>query len=150
MNNRLVLGVDIGGTIMFKDQDGKVFLHEGAIETLNNFKKNNHEIYLISRVNIQQEIRSKKWLIENQILERIGINWGNLFYCRERVDKGPIAKALGVNVFIDDRVDCLTSMDHGVKKYLFCPDNHNLKAVAAYKTEIQILLKWGSLVECLN
>jgi hypothetical protein len=118
------IGIDIGNVIIGGGADDTQFFTEkfwetpqveGARESVYEMRRLGHEIHLISKCGVQTEQRSILWLgaegfIPTPILER------RIHFVRKRHLKAPMAQALELEVFIDDRQDIIDTMD-GVVKY---------------------------------
>lgn len=79
------------------------------------------KVYIISKVNIEQHRRVIEWIDHNNFYERVGISASDVFFCKERYEKGGIAKDLGITHHIDDRPEVMIYMDDQIAKYLYCP-----------------------------
>ena len=79
------------------------------------------QLALISRTNAGVKLKrdgSPTWVTsfcQAIGLEEMGFSFERLHVCRNRSDKGALARDLGVNVFIDDNLECLVSV------YRECP-----------------------------
>ena len=144
---KLKVGVDIGGTIIWKDGE-KINPFPDCIETLAKFSKN-HEIFIVSRVNSDQRERSLKWLEEFNFFEKTGIKKDNLYYCFDRRDKAIFAKALELNLFIDDRPNCLSPMPNSVGKILFRPSYHDVETFFNDINKMVTLNSWREINDAL-
>lgn len=145
---KLRLGIDLGGTTIWKDGE-KINPFPDCIETLAKFSKN-HEIFIVSRVNSNQRERSLKWLEEFNFFEKTGIKKDNLYYCFDRRDKAIFAKALELNLFIDDRPNCLSPMPDSVGKILFRPSYHDLTTFSTEIEKMLIVTSWKEIDETFN
>lgn len=144
---KLKIGVDLGGTALWKDGE-KINPFPDCIETLAKFSKN-HEIFIVSRVNSNQREKSLKWLEEFNFFEKTGIKKDNLYYCFDRRDKAIFAKALELNLFIDDRPNCLSPMPDSVGKILFRPSQHDLETFSDSINKMMILTNWREVNDVL-
>lgn len=120
-----ILGVDIGRVISGDDTDsggGSVFSDEwrttpfipGAVESLTRLNAASAftgRIYLISKAGPKIEERTRAWLHEQRFFDRTGIPADHLFIVRERSDKAPICRRLGVTHVVDDRISVLATLD---------------------------------------
>ncbi len=80
------------------------------------------QAWLVSKCGPKIERRSRAWLAHWRFTERTGIPPSHFRFCRQRRDKTPIAAALGLNVFIDDRPDIIRHLDGVVDiRLLFGP-----------------------------
>jgi len=128
------LGVDIGGVIVSaassrRDSNGKIqgsedtsffgdnFLgtppEPGCIHILRRLvseRFGTENVFLISKSQPQNQIRTMEWLKHINFFERTGILEKNVFFCTQRCQKKEICERLGINHFIDDRLDVLESV----------------------------------------
>jgi hypothetical protein len=111
------IGIDIGRVIIGGDGEDTFFTEEylktpmveGALESILELKRQNHELHVISKCGPSVELKSLVWLgaygfIPLPIFER------RLHFVRKRHLKAPMAQALELDIFIDDRVDVLEYM----------------------------------------
>lgn len=138
------MGVDLGKTVVDRDSGNIPFVD--CFDVLSRLSKK-YEIFIISRVNSEQRERSLKWLDENKFFIKTGIKDENLYYCFDRRDKSLFAKALDLDIFIDDRPDCLYPMDSTNEKYLFRPTTADLKKFECQIKDknIKVVLSWIEL-----
>ena len=140
------IGADIGNTI-YNPKTKLPF--PGALETITRLVNDGHEVYLISKVNSEQQARSLKWLADVDFFNFTGVKKENLYYCFERKDKAIFVKALGIDIFIDDRPEVLYHMESHVKKFLI---NATEKDVLEYKDKVAAIKanNWDELSEYLK
>ena len=67
-------------------------------------------VWLVSKCGPRIQERSRRWLDRHRFFQQTGIRYGQVRFCRERKDKAPICKQLGVTLFVDDRLDVLAAM----------------------------------------
>lgn len=70
------------------------------------------DVWLISKCGQKIQDRSIAWLEEYKFFEITAVKSEQVIFCRKRNEKAPIAKSLELRVFIDDRVDIITSMEN--------------------------------------
>lgn len=115
-----ILGLDIGRVIiMGGDGTGDTDFHSGdhlrtpevpdALEgirklVLGEFGEN---VHLISKCYSRIERRTREWLVHMKFAELTGITEDRWHFCKERVEKGPLCRNLGITHFVDDRLDNL-------------------------------------------
>jgi hypothetical protein len=128
------IGLDVGGVLInFHGADNRKGLRrtlyflrtrpvDGAFEAVRvlvqAFGANN--VFIISRVKISWEIRLRLrcW----RFYTHTGFLRQNLYFCRQRHEKGPIADCLPggpLTHFADDRADVLSHMPNVATRYLF-------------------------------
>jgi hypothetical protein len=87
-------------------------------------------VFIISKCGERIENKTRWWLAHHNLYTRYGFSPYNLYFCRERADKAPIAKELGLTHFVDDRRDVLAYMETEVAhRLLFGPQETPLPAV---------------------
>jgi hypothetical protein len=92
-----------------------------AVEILvDTFGKEN--VFIISKCGEVIEDKTRKWLVGNDLYPRTGFDLANLYFCRTRAEKAPLAEELGLTDYIDDHADVLQYMKGIVeRRYLFGP-----------------------------
>lgn len=141
-----ILGVDLGWTVVNNRTKEP---YPDAFRVLKRFALEWDNVYIISKVNEEQKLRSLVWLRDWDFHRNTRIPKENLFYCAERQDKGVIADTLSLTHFIDDRAEVLAFMAPDIEKFLFNPRPndvvehfnflHNTKIVKDWK---EIELEW--------
>ena len=124
-----ILGVDIGGVIIDRENDrsdtsffGDRYLETtavpGAFEALEILSRR-FRTYLVSKCGPKTERRTLEWLRHHRFYERTGIGPEDVRFCRERKDKAPICVELGITHFVDDHLEVLQYLESVPCKYLF-------------------------------
>ena len=118
----MIIGIDIGGVIIggSGDADTSFFTDdflatpgiEGAWGALDTLDMDGHELHIVSKCWHAVEAKSLRWLKQYRF-EMIPAH--RTHFVRERHLKAPMAQALQLDVFIDDRTDIIDSMDGIVK-----------------------------------
>lgn len=117
------IGIDIGNVIIqgggtdtqfFTDDYLDTPMMEGALDSIFELSRNEHELHVVSKCGPKVELKSLVWLgaygfIPSPIFER------RLHFVRKRHLKAPMAQALELDIFIDDREDVLVHMEGIVK-----------------------------------
>lgn len=148
MKNEL-LGVDVGGVIVdrvradgsdtsfFSDRFLETPAVAGAFDVLTRLGRERFgpRIVIVSKCGPKVEGRTRLWLAQHQLLEALGLDARALHFCRERRDKGPICKRLGVTHFIDDRMDVLAHMQSVQDRFLFGPQKAGATANGLLRAE---------------
>lgn len=117
------LGVDIGRVIIHGDGPDTNFIGgsdedalrapamTGVLEALTRLcARFGGRVWIVSKCGPRIEARSRAWLDAHRFFETTGISRHNLRFCRNRKDKAPICLDLGIDFFVDDRVDVLLPM----------------------------------------
>ena len=116
------IGIDLGNVIIggggedtqfFTDQYLSTPEVEGSWQSLNALKKE-HELYIISKCGPAVEEKSLRWLDANGFY--LPLKPHRINFVRKRHLKAPMAQALELDIFIDDRLDIIESME-GIVKY---------------------------------
>jgi hypothetical protein len=118
------IGIDIGNVIIggqgvdtqfFTEDYLSTPVVEGTAEAISHLTHMEHEIFLISKCGPEVEKKTMNWLIDRRFWSFTGVI-GLPYFVRHRMDKAPVARALGLDVFIDDRQDIIESM-YGIVKH---------------------------------
>lgn len=117
----IILGIDFGQTIESKDADGKKVENPRAMEVIARCVKHCKKVYIISKVTPEQKIGLLRWVYDNNFYKQTGLTRTDIHFCTERYEKGPIARDLKINCFIDDRPEVMVWMPKNVYKILFQP-----------------------------
>lgn len=119
--NELVVGIDLGDTIFSRNANGDKIENPRAMEIVSYLVKKCKKVYIVSKVNAEQKRRANKWFYDNDFFRRTGLRRTDVYFCAERHEKGPIAKDLRINCFIDDRPEVMAWMPKPMVKILFRP-----------------------------
>lgn len=130
------LGIDLGRVIKGPTKEQYNEPMPGAFEVISKLTKKFNNSYVVSRVNSDQRERAIKWLSEKDFYNITGIPEDNIYYCFDRRDKSVFQRGLKIDVFIDDRPNCLIPMEKDVIKILFNPWVGDLEK---YKDELDKL-----------
>jgi hypothetical protein len=85
-------------------------------------------VFIISKCGEVIEGRTRRWLTGNGFYTYTGFSPTNLYFCHTRAEKAPIAEALGLTDFVDDRQDVLEHMKGIVaRRYLFGPQSDKIQ-----------------------
>jgi len=142
LDSHSIIGIDIGGVIISLQNNesdtsffGDNFLNtpmnsaccsviRRIVDTLG--QKN---VFLISKAGTEIIKKTMEWMRFHNFIYNSGILESNIHFCSERSEKGPIVQKLGINIFIDDRVENLEyAKQYGAKDFiLFGSDTHKHK-----------------------
>lgn len=120
------IGIDIGNVIIGGGGSDTQFFTddflltpeiEWAWENVRALKQEGHELHIISKCGPKTEEKSMKWLYLKSFLEQIPAH--RIHFVRKRELKAPMALALQLDIFIDDRQDVLDHMHWTEHKILF-------------------------------
>ena len=119
---RHVIGIDFGNTITYKPADGPRVCYPDALRVIRRMvDAPDTSVYIISKVDEEQEKRAKAWIDLSNFYLHTGLTPANVHFCRERAEKGAIARDLGLTHHIDDRPEVMAFMPPSVFKYLYEP-----------------------------
>jgi hypothetical protein len=160
------LGVDIGNVIIehryILNTTDETLWHEkySTIPAVENMfdclKKLNNEkfhgnIFLVSKLKIEQDERTLAWLKNNEFFEKTGINPKNLLFCRERSEKVKLCVDNNIKYFIDDRLEVLSHMVGYVPNlYLFNPDPEEVAEFKQFLPKVTVVNSWLELLDLIK
>jgi hypothetical protein len=159
MKSKKALGVDIGNVIInhrnyqIADSNGREIHEEnysaipaadgafGALKKLNGYFDG--KVYLISKCTEWAEERILKWLDDNDLYSRTGIDSKNVHFVRERHEKDAACRKLGITHFIDDRLEVLSHMIKSTPNlYLFMPDEREVEEFKEFLPKVKVVTDW--------
>ena len=124
MNKLFTIAFDLGGVIfsvdnnIFLDNYIETELTEGIYDLLIHLsKKSNIKLIIISKAFPNNAKKSK------EILKLYGLDdiFNSIIFCEFNSQKAEIAKAMNVNIMIDDKKEVLDYFDKSIKTILFNP-----------------------------
>ena len=119
------IGVDIGRVLIGSDSDepgraggasmfGPDFLQAppvpDALLSLATLVRTTNAVHLISKCGPRLQQHTEQWLDAYAVYGSTGLPRHNLHFVRKRSEKGPVASRLGLDTFVDDRLDVLIAM----------------------------------------
>lgn len=121
------LGLDIGNVLVVGDtekmKEDEYNLNRKPMEdsfevvasliAISKFKKEN--VFIVSACFPNMERKSRAWLNHQKFSELTGVPESNWYFVRHRSDKAPLCRALGINYFVDDKLDVLDGINAEVK-----------------------------------
>jgi hypothetical protein len=150
-----VLGVDIGGVIISRTNDGTDTSFFGdnylastsvseAFASLARLRaeKFGDNVHLVSKCSQPTQDRTLKWLTHHDFYERAGILPDHVWFCRKRADKAIIAAQLGVTHFVDDRLEVLSYLEMVGNLYLFQPQEREVQKHRHHLHRVQRVESW--------
>lgn len=110
------IGIDIGNVIIGGGGVDTFFTEDfletpevlGALWSLNDLRKLGHELHVISKCGPNTELKSMLWLEHHGFMTILVRH--RIHFVRKRPLKAPMAQALELGVFIDDRQDIIDTM----------------------------------------
>lgn len=139
-----LLGIDLGFTVV---NSRKKEVYPDAFRVIHRFNRTWDGVFIVSRVNEEQKIRSLAWLKESRFFEQTGVPQDNLYYCAERKDKAPICAELGVTHFIDDRPEVMAALAPHIQKLLFNPIQFDVEKFRGQLVNTKIVTSWKEIEE---
>lgn len=118
------IGIDLGNVIIGGGGEDTSFFSEnfmktpevpGAADALFELREQGHELHVISKCGQVTELRSVVWLSNKRFVPWVFLE-RRLNFVRKRHLKAPMAQALEIDIFIDDRQDIIDSME-GIVEY---------------------------------
>jgi hypothetical protein len=151
------LGIDIGRVIIHGDGPDTSFvgagsdeeamaapMMDGAFDAIARLVRSfGNRVWIVSKCGKRIEARSRMWLERQRFHELTGIPRDRLHFCRERKDKAAIALRLGIDWFIDDRIDVLRAMTHVPHRFLF-------GALSSPDAGIEAVANWAATEDAID
>ena len=151
-------GVDVGGVILDRGNDredtslfGPAYLSakpvQGAVEAVAKLNEMfGGQVYIVSKCGQNIENKTREWMKHNKFHEQTGVGEDHLRFCRERKDKAPIAKELGLTHFVDDRLEILEYLKGIVQtRFLFRPSGNEIKLIG--RGPAILVFSWKELLD---
>lgn len=152
------LGIDIGGVIIDRKKNDKsdtslfgpnylkAAAVQGAFATIKSLQPRfQGRIFLVSKCGHNIERKTREWLVHNRFPEETGVPIENVFFCRQRAEKAPICKRLGLTHFIDDRLEVLSYLESVPFKYLFDPNPTEVEAFSKFMKDATAVSGWSQV-----
>jgi hypothetical protein len=153
-----VLGVDIGGVIIDRVNDGTdtSFFGENylrttavpkAFEVIRDLaqKRFGNRVYLVSKCGSKTEAKTLEWLAHHRFYEVACVASDNVRFCRERHEKAGICQKLGITHFVDDRLEVLSYLTSVGKLFLFQPQEKEIRRFAQHLNRVQRVESWQEI-----
>ena len=156
------LGVDIGGVIIDKVNDGTDtsffsanFLQTtavpGVFQALRRLvdERFGSQVYLVSKCGQRVQKRTLLWLAreDNNFYEQTGISPNHVWFCKQRHEKAGICQKLGITHFIDDRLEILGNLTTVENLYLFQPNGNEVRRFAHFLDRVRQIDIWDEILE---
>jgi hypothetical protein len=153
-----ILGVDIGGVIIDRVNDGTdtSFFSENylqttavpeAFSTLKNLgeKRFGKNVHLVSKCGRKVSEKTLKWLAHHSFYDLTGIRQGRVHFCRERHEKAGICEKLGITHFVDDRLEVLGNLTTVGSLYLFQPRPDEVRKFTRHLNRVKQVNSWKEI-----
>ena len=105
------------------------------------------QVWIVSKCGPSVEKKSRAWLDHWDFYGRTGLSRENLRFCRKRPDKAPICRQLGINHFIDDRLDVLSPMRGEVPRLLLFGEQGRSLQIPSWVEPVQT---WTEVLSALS
>jgi hypothetical protein len=160
-----ILGVDVGGVILdfLRHLDSELAFSgpryletpeiPDAIDSIARLNTGRFEsrVYLVSKYLGDGPNRILEWLHERRFFEKTGIPPERFHPCKERHEKMPIARDLGITHFVDDRAEVLSYLQGVVPHlYLFQDLDEGADEYQRIRAEASHVESWKDLYELLK
>lgn len=148
------IGIDVGGVIIdgtnenedtsfFSDNFLSTPAVRNAFSSIKKLVDDGHDIFIISKCGTTVQEKTLLWLENTNFYSETGVSSNRVFFVSRRPAKTPLAKALGVEAMIDDRMDIITSMiDEGIFGVLFISWSQVLMEIRTLDTAPAYVLGW--------
>ncbi|MEI6345684.1 MAG: hypothetical protein WCO79_00385 [bacterium] len=146
-----VLCIDLGNTFMVK-HGGIPYIQPSAaivVRFLIHGIFGPENVHLVSRVDADQEKRTKDWFSENGIYKLTDLRRENVHFCREREGQAPICQRLGATHMIDDRPEVMYHLPFVPNRLLFNPDSGDMAKWESKLGNIKIVASWPHVGQLL-
>lgn len=110
-------------------------------------------VYVVSKARREMRRKTSEWLDCTGFCDRSGLWRCNVLFCRERVDKGPIAEKLILGAFVDDKEQCLTCMPDTVSlRLLFGGEGAAVEERMEHGNtgELTVVADWDAVLSSLG
>ncbi len=157
-----VLGIDIGGVIIDKVNDGTdtaffgpnfllTTAVEGAIETITQLVQHRfgERVHIVSKCGAAVQDKSRLWLAHRDFAGRTGTNPENLHFCLKRHEKAAICERLGITHFIDDKLEVLSYLRTVPNRFLFRPDPAEVLRHTTHLSGVKRVESWMEIERLL-
>lgn len=154
-----VLGVDIGGVIIDRINDGTdtSFFFGNYLQTtavpdvfdalrMLGEKQFGDRIHLVSKCGQKIQDKTLHWLDHHQFYDKTGIGRDRVHFCRERRQKDGVCQKLGITHFIDDRLEVLSNLTTVGTLYLFKPRPDEVKQFAEFLKRVKQVDSWQEIL----
>jgi hypothetical protein len=157
------VGVDFGGVILdIRDSsphDNSTALLPAMPQTIEIIATmvellSPQNVFIVSKAKTDMQPRNLFWLDAKNFYARTGFLPGNIHFCRETRDKGPIVNRFRITHFVDDRLDvlqCMTSPPDGsIRKSYLLGTGHRYPTDNPRPGHCQAVDDWSTIVESLR
>lgn len=155
-----ILGVDIGGVIIDRVNDGtdtsfftdnylQTTAVPGVFDALRQLveKRFGDKVFLVSKCGQRVQNKTLHWLDHHFFYDITGIGRNHVQFCRERHEKAGICEKLGITHFIDDRLEVLGSLTTVSTLYLFQSRSDEVRRFARFLKYVRQVDSWQEILK---
>lgn len=143
------ISVDFGETITSNKGVSERIIFPDALRVIRRMVDEGHNVFIVSKVNEEQKIRVKNWIVDNNFIHKTGISLKNIFFCTEWHEKASICKSLGIEIHIDDRPQVMICLEDKIKKYLFRPVPSDVVQFFNLLKNTEIMMHWFEIEKAI-
>src|SRR3989338_11027587 len=150
MLNKEVLGLDIGGPIidMVNDWTPDFFINDeylktpavqGAFDAIRQLveKSFGENVFLLSVRRTDSQNKTLTWLDHYDFFNLTGVKRNNVHFCVKRAEKAGICQNLGINIYVDDKLENLSYMTMVNTRILFKPNPEEVSNFSNFLSVVQ-------------
>ena len=155
-----VLGIDVGGVIIDRVNDGTdtSFMGDNYLQTtavpgvfaaiarLVGERFGAKNTYVVSKCGQNVQDKTLRWLAHHRFYELTGVDPTHVRFCRKRHEKGPICAELGITDFVDDRLEVLSHLTTVPRRYLFRASTKEVQQFNAHLPGVIQVTEWSEIV----
>lgn len=158
--NAETLGVDIGGVIIDRVNDGtdtsfftdnylRTTAVPGVFDALRQLveKRFGDKVFLVSKCGQRVQDKTLQWLDHHRFYDLTGIGRDRVHFCRERHEKAGICEKLGITHFVDDRLEVLGNLATVSTLYLFQPRPDEVRRFARFLNRVKQVNSWQEILK---
>lgn len=154
-----VLGVDIGGVIIDRINDGtdtsffgdnylRTTAVPGVFEALRRLvdERFGERVWLVSKCGRRIQEKTLRWLRHHDFYNQTGIRQDHVRFCLQRHEKAGICEELGITHFVDDRLEILGNLRTAKCLYLFQPNPNEVRRFAHFLDRVRQVNAWEEIL----
>ncbi len=158
--NTETLGVDIGGVIIDRVNDGtdtsfftdnylRTTAVPGVFDALRQLveKRFGDKVFLVSKCGRRVQAKTLHWLDYHRFYDLTGIRREHVYFCRERHEKAGICEKLRITHFVDDRLEVLSNLTTVGTLYLFKPRPDEVQRFASFLNRVKQVNSWQEILQ---
>lgn len=156
-NGKTAIGIDVGGVIIDRVNDGSDTSFFGAnylsttavpyvFDSIARLSKAGFTIYVVSKCGEHVQKKTCTWLRHHNFQRITGVPENRWYFCESRKDKAEICRNLGITHFVDDRLEVLSYLETVPHKYLFNPQEKEVRKFKYALALVEQFDSWPTLV----